>query len=65
MKGLVAKRQIGHEERDEMNNVAEIDVSKGKSALNAGSKSLEQLKPESRTLAQLLPEYPVVVVMRG
>ena len=34
-------------------------------ALNAVSKSLEQLKAEMRTLAALLPEYPVVLAMRG
>ena len=34
-------------------------------ALNAVSKSLEQLKAEMRTLAAQLPEYPVVMAMRG
>ena len=34
-------------------------------ALNAVSKSLEQLKVEMRTLAAQLPEYPVVMAMRG
>ena len=34
-------------------------------ALNAVSKSLEQLKAEMRTLAAKLPEYPVVMAMRG
>ena len=34
-------------------------------ALNAVSKSLEQLKAEMRTLAARLPEYPVVMAMRG
>ena len=34
-------------------------------ALNAVSKSLEQLRLEMRTLAAQLPEYPVVMVMRG
>ena len=34
-------------------------------ALNAVSKSLEQLKAEMRTLATQLPEYPVVMAMRG
>ena len=34
-------------------------------ALNAVSKSLEQLKAEMRTLAAQLPEYPVVMAMHG
>ena len=34
-------------------------------ALNAVSKSLEQLKAEMRTLAAQLPEYPAVMAMRG
>lgn len=34
-------------------------------ALNAVSKSLEQLKAEMRALAAQLPEYPVVMAMRG
>lgn len=34
-------------------------------ALNAVSKSLERLKAEMRTLAAQLPEYPVVMAMRG
>ena len=34
-------------------------------ALNAVSKSLEQLEAEMRTLAAQLPEYPVVMAMRG
>ena len=34
-------------------------------ALNAVSTSLEQLKAEMRTLASQLPEYPVVMGMRG
>lgn len=34
-------------------------------ALNAVSSSLEQLKAEMRTLATHLPEYPVVMAMRG
>lgn len=34
-------------------------------ALNAGSKSLERLKAEMRSLASQLPEYPVVMAMRG
>ena len=34
-------------------------------ALNAVSKSLEQLKAEMRTLAAKLPEYSVVMAMRG
>lgn len=34
-------------------------------ALNTISKSLEQLKAEMRTLATQLPEYPVVMAMRG
>ena len=34
-------------------------------ALNAVSKSLEQLKAEMCTLAAQLPEYPVVMAMRG
>ena len=34
-------------------------------ALNAVSKSLEHLKSEMRTLAAQLPEYPVVMAMRG
>ena len=33
-------------------------------ALNAGSKSLERLKAEMRSLASQLPEYPVVMAMR-
>ena len=34
-------------------------------ALNAVSKSLEQLRLEIRTLATQLPEYPAVIAMRG
>ena len=34
-------------------------------ALNAVSASLERLKAEMRTLAAQLPEYPVVMAMRG
>ena len=34
-------------------------------ALNAVSASLEQLKAEMRALAAKLPEYPVVMAMRG
>lgn len=34
-------------------------------ALNATSKVVEQLKAEMRTLAEQLPEYPVVMAMRG
>ena len=34
-------------------------------ALNAVSKSLERLKAEMRSLASQLPEYPVVMAMRG
>lgn len=34
-------------------------------ALNAVSKSLERLKSEMRALAAQLPEYPVVLAMRG
>ena len=34
-------------------------------ALNAVSVSLERLKAEMRTLAAQLPEYPVVMAMRG
>ena len=34
-------------------------------ALNAVSASLERLKAEMRTLAAQLPEYPVVMTMRG
>ena len=34
-------------------------------SLNAVSKSLEQLSLEMRTLAAHLPEYPVVMAMRG
>ena len=34
-------------------------------SLNAISKSVEQLKSEMRTLAAQLPEYPVVMAMRG
>ena len=34
-------------------------------SLNAVSKSLEQLRREMRTLAAQLPEYPVVMAMRG
>ncbi len=34
-------------------------------ALNAVANSLEQLKAEMRTLAAQLPEYPVVMAMRG
>jgi len=34
-------------------------------ALNAVSASLERLKAEMRTLAAQLPEYPIVMAMRG
>ena len=34
-------------------------------ALNAVSMSLEQLKTEMHTLAAQLPEYPIVMAMRG
>lgn len=47
------------------NDLAKLMVQQAIGSLNAISKSVEQLKSEMRTLSAQLPEYPVVMGMRG
>lgn len=45
--------------------LTELLIQQAINALNAVSSTLERLKAEMRTLAAQLPEYPVVMAMRG
>lgn len=47
------------------NDLTKLMVQQAIGSLNAISKSVEQLKSEMRTLSAQLPEYPVVMGMRG